>query len=294
LNQEELQLFLATCKRTGLDPFSRQIYSTVSEWKDKKGNHQRKINIQATVDGFRVIAERSGNYAGQSGPYWCGNDGEWKDVWLMQEPPRASKVGVLRKDFKEPIWAVANYDSYRQDYSPVWNRMPEQMLAKCAESLALRKAFPNDLAGLYSDSEMAQSEVIERPVEQKKEIKNYAPTVTQLNAPPLDDSPDPVFDDTSQPMSTANDMYNELNNWKIPFGKHLKRSLLDLGFNEAKKYGDWLLGESKKTGKPPSPGAQKYQEMLQLYGCYVQEVESEKNAKIMNPPTFNVGDEIPF
>lgn len=281
LNPEELQLFLATCKRTGLDPFSRQVYSTVSEWTDKRGTHQRKINIQATVDGFRVIAERSGKYAGQVGPLWCGNDGKWVDVWLMKDPPRASKVGVIREDFKEPIWAVALYESYKQEYSPVWNKMPEQMLAKCAESLALRKAFPNDLSGIYSDSEMAQSENHERPVE-RKEIKNFAPTIQQLTAPPIDDSPDPVFDDQSMP--TANDLYNELEKWKIPFGKkYIGKSLLDIGYKQASEYGAWLKNEADKSGKQSSQGAQKFLEMLQMYGHYIQEVEAEKTARVMNP-----------
>lgn len=296
LNPEELQLFMATCKRTGLDPFSRQIYSTVSEWKDKRGNHQRKINIQATVDGFRVIAERSGKYAGQVGPLWCGNDGEWRDVWLMKDPPRASKVGILRQDFKEPIWAVAIYESYKQDYSPVWNKMPEQMLAKCAESLALRKAFPNDLAGLYSDSEMAQSE--ERPAEQKKEIKNYAPSVQQLTAP-KDELPDHVSEDVIEPRSIGEiyKMYDTLQAWKIPFGrKYIGKSLLDIGLKQAREYGAWLKSESDKTGKPASPGAQKYQEMLELYSCYLQEKEIENAAQIHSPKpsSIDVAEEIPF
>lgn len=297
LTSEELALFFATCMRTGLDAISRQIYCTVSEWTDKRGNHQRKINIQATVDGFRVIAERSGKYAGQVGPFWCGNDGQWQDVWLMKDPPRASKVGILRQDFKEPIWAVAIYESYKQDYSPVWNKMPEQMLAKCAESLALRKAFPNDLSGLYTDSEMAQSE--ERTVEQKKEVKNFAPTVEQLKAP----KEEIVITEKDEAVPSGRSigeiykMWDTLNMWKIPFGrKYIGKSMLDIGYKQAKEYGEWLKSESDKSGKPPSPGAQKYQEMLELYSVYLEEKEIENQSKIHSPApsSIDIADEIPF
>jgi len=146
---DQFKLFIQVCKYSGLNPFARQIYAVV------RGTD---MTIQTGIDGYRILAERSGKYAGQIGPEWCDESGEWKDVWLSSKSPVASRIGVLRRDFEKPIWGVARFASYEQSSSPLWRKMPEVMLAKCAESLALRKAFPAEMAGIYTEEEMSQAD----------------------------------------------------------------------------------------------------------------------------------------
>lgn len=157
-SDDEFALFIQTCNRTGLDPFHRQIFA-VSR---RDYNENRDVmTIQVAIDGLRLIADRSGKYAGQKPAEWCGDDGVWRDVWLDKEPPRAARVSVLRHDFIEPVTAVALWDGYVQTYkknsqthiNTMWTKQGPLMLAKCAEALALRKAFPADMSGLYTNDE---------------------------------------------------------------------------------------------------------------------------------------------
>lgn len=154
-DDNELKLFAYHCHRTGLDPFSRQIYAI------KRGG---KLTIQTSIDGLRAIAERTGELAG-SQRFWCGPDGEWREVWLESAPPAASKVVVHRKGCDHPFVGVAVFKDYSTGEN-LWKKMPSVMIGKCAEAQALRAGFPADLSGLYTSEEMDQANVTDVSAQQ--------------------------------------------------------------------------------------------------------------------------------
>lgn len=170
---DEFALFVEVCKRRKIDPFSKLLYP-VKRWDSKV--RAEVMALQSSIDSFRLVAGRNPKYAGQRGPQWCGAEGQWVDVWLKKEPPAAARVGILRHDFLEPLWTVALWESYCQrtkEGAPMsfWAKMGPLMLAKCAEALGLRRAFPEDLAGLYVPEEMDQATNAEAPREVQAEPK---------------------------------------------------------------------------------------------------------------------------
>lgn len=141
---DELTLFLHICKNTGLDPFMKQIYAI------KRGS---AMTYQTSIDGLRLVADRSGNYSpGRESSYMYNDKGEM-----------VSATSYVKKRTSDGTWHEVSSCVFMKEYKPTyeskfWTTMPHVMLAKCAEANVLRKAFPAELCGLYTGDEMAQSE----------------------------------------------------------------------------------------------------------------------------------------
>lgn len=152
----ELAYFIGVCMRTQLDPFARQIYAI---FRGKAG--EEKLTVQTSIDGFRLIALRTREWEGACDPEWCGRDGRWVSVWTEDANPFAARVRVLRKGMREPITGLAYWRLFHDTNGPLWKDGGPHMLAKSAEALAFRRAFPQELSGLYTDDEMAQADVVD-------------------------------------------------------------------------------------------------------------------------------------
>lgn len=143
---DELKLFLHQCRRTGLDPLAKQIY-----FQKRRNNKTGKetMTIITAIDGHRLVADRTGLYAGNDDP-----------VFDNESEPNKATVTVYKivGGIRCPFTATARWDEYVPYDDFMWKKMPCHMLGKCAEGLALRKAFPAELSGLYTDTEMQQAD----------------------------------------------------------------------------------------------------------------------------------------
>lgn len=158
MTDAELEHIGLVCQRTRLDPLVKppQIYFI-----KRYDSRLRKevMTPQVSIDGLRLIAQRSRNYLGQTPYLWCGRDGVWREFWDEDEPPTAAKVGVLKRGFRDYLYAVATWREWRQEIdeydrqgnrtgrkvlAPFWESKGSHMLAKTAEAIALKRAFPEE------------------------------------------------------------------------------------------------------------------------------------------------------
>jgi phage recombination protein Bet len=184
----DLAVYFHQCQRTGLDPFARQIYMIGRYDGQTRGT---KYTIQTGIDGFRLVGRRAADATHHtialSPTEWCGPDGVWRDVWLATEPPAAARITLYRDGGAFP--AIALWSEYVQTtkdgaVTKMWRERSAGQLAKCAEALAWRKAFPQDLSGLYTSDEMARAngDVSQVEVESSPRISQTTSLDDALNA----------------------------------------------------------------------------------------------------------------
>lgn len=155
---DELQLFIHACNRTHLDPFMKQIYAV------KRGPEGKQVmTIQTGIDGYRLIAERTGKYMpGRECTF------VYKDNKLF------SATAYVKKLASDKQWHEVAHTVYWDEYvcrtksgDPVsmWRDKPHIMLGKCAEAGVLRRAFPAEVSGVYTKEEMEQADIEHIPNE---------------------------------------------------------------------------------------------------------------------------------
>ncbi len=164
--QEQFNYFMYVAAARGLNPLLGQIEPI---WR------ANKMICLVRIDGARKLAQDSGMYRGQLGPFWKGKTTGWQDFWDDDEPPSSCKVGIVVDTFPEPIWGIANFKEYglkeEKDYktgevriafsSPMWKSGSSFMIAKCAEMIGLRRAFPSSFSSLYIQEEINDHETLE-------------------------------------------------------------------------------------------------------------------------------------
>lgn len=180
-NDDEFNLFLHTARHLRLDPLRRQVYALVY---NKSNQEKRKMSIIVGIDGFRTIADRTGNYRPDEDEPDIEFDDTLKSptnpagivkakvkVWKFSHGAWHKTTGVARWTEFVPLTEEWAYDAEQGKRAPTgrvtldpksnWFRMPCVMLPKCAESAALRKAWPDDLTHVYAPEEMERLQAID-------------------------------------------------------------------------------------------------------------------------------------
>jgi len=188
---DELKLFITVCHGAQLNPFLRQAH-LVPFWDSKAGEERRAIIVG--IDGYRAIAESSGAYAGNDDAVFEGDEELEFDVYENRKVVGKKKTLVPKKA-TVTIYKIVNGERYEftasarwQEYYPgerkglQWRKMPFLMLGKVAEALALRKAFPKLLSGIYAQEEMDQAAEI---TPEQKTQKGFDTLMAVLKKTPL-------------------------------------------------------------------------------------------------------------
>lgn len=227
LSPAQKDQFVYTCKLLDLNPLVRQVYPV---------SRDGKLTIQTSIDGFRLIAERTGRYAPGKEALYIYDD----------ENKLVSVTVYVKKMTPDGTWhevpATAHYSEYVCYKSGgtipnvFWKTKPHIMLAKCAEALALRKAFPAELSGVYTDDEMGQASNIIPQKEPEKEPEMDIPVA----------APEPtkqqIFEDLVNHDKTLKEKIE-----KMILSKGYK-SMNDLSEDTFEKVLKWMQNQVAKAG----------------------------------------------
>lgn len=141
---DELSLFIAYCNNKGVNPLSKEIYFT---------KYNGQVNFLVSYHFMLAKVQETGLFEGMTLPLFCGEDGNWKELWTTKTLPVACKVGIFRKGYREAVYSI-RYMEETQQSNPQWKKQPLQMLRKATIADALRLTFDDILRGMYTIDEM--------------------------------------------------------------------------------------------------------------------------------------------
>lgn len=157
LTDLEFQAFVGMGKATGLNPFTREIWSV-------KYQDSAPAQIFIGRDGYRKSAQANPDYDYHQGDAVYDNDefevvdGQIKHRYTLKN--RGNLVGayctVKRKKASRASYVFVELGEYNTHRS-VWKDKPATMIKKVAEAQALRAAFQEQFAGTYSEDEFADT-----------------------------------------------------------------------------------------------------------------------------------------
>lgn len=148
----EFKMFTEVCKASGLNPFKREIwFIRTKEYVNNYGKTvPAKVQIMTGLNGFYEIANRNPQFDGIEAGL-INERGEW--VKSCPDKFIGAWARVYRKDRKIPFEAEVSVKEFGGE-GGVWKTKGAYMIRKVAESHALRKSFPQQMNGIYSEEEL--------------------------------------------------------------------------------------------------------------------------------------------
>ncbi len=271
--KEEVEVCLFIGQKLGLSYLGKQIYAIPRKQK-RDGQYVEVLTPQTGIDGYRLIADRTGLLCGIDDAEYEGEETsefkttEWEDgkkKWITKQfkHPLIARVRVWKLVGGAPrkFEASARWSEYFPASAPgLWPNRPYGQLGKCAEALALRKGFPNNLSGIYTTEEMQQADARENAIDVTAGGSENTQDAPQLPPPPV--KPDLTkishtkfmedFNDAKSPgivQSIYNAAKESAATRSVKFTKEQQQSICHCYLNAVTRVREFLqLGDIDKPG----------------------------------------------
>lgn len=207
ISDAEFSLFIEICKRSGLDPLTKEIFCVPRRVNVGSKDSPRwivKHEAQPAEAGLLARADRFADFGGiKAAAFYEGDDIEVTADGVIHKFNPAKRAGRLLGAWAQPFRngrvypvEILKLADYRQN-TPQWNQKEETMIVKCARAAGLRRAYPNAFSGLYLREEMPAEEFDQTPAPKEEPRRLPARQATieakpETKPPPAETKPAPV------------------------------------------------------------------------------------------------------